>query len=212
MSESVFDRELNLIGAFALAVADAQRSAGEQDLDHVAAAPAALIAVAKYPHESVTFFAPILGLTGSGTVRLFERLAAAGLVQRQPGPDGRTLALALTSSGRRATQRITRARRQAVAHILAPLSDSERRQLTALLETVLPALPQDRTAARHLCRLCDHAACDAAGECPIDLAVTAAGHASYEEERQATPKERGKPRLANAPREGRQRRIRHRGE
>ncbi len=183
MSESVFHRDLNLIGTFALAVADAQRSAGERDLDHVAAAPAALIAVATYPQESVTFFAPILGLTGSGTVRLFERLTAAGLVQRQAGPDGRTLALALTSSGRRATQRITRARRQALAHILAPLSESERRQLTHLLEKVLPALPEDRPAARHLCRLCDHATCDQAGECPIDLALTAAGHSSYEAER-----------------------------
>jgi len=185
MSESVLDRELNLVGAFALAVADAQRSAGERDLDHVAAAPAALIAVAKYPHESVTFFAPILGLTGSGTVRLFERLTAAGLVQRQAGPDGRTLALALTPTGRRAAQRIIDVRRQAVADALAPLSDSERRELGRLLEKVLAALPDGRPAARHLCRLCDHVACDEIGKCPIDLAVTAAGHPSYEDERQA---------------------------
>lgn len=182
MSESVFELELNLVGAFALAVADAQRAAGEQGLDHAAAAPAALVALAKYPHESVTFFVPILGITGSGTVRLFERLTAAGLVERHAGPDGRTLALALTSRGRRAAGRIVGERRQAVAEILAPLSDDERQQLTRLLEKVLPALPEDRSSARHLCRLCDHASCDETGECPIDLAVTAVGHPSYEEE------------------------------
>jgi DNA-binding MarR family transcriptional regulator len=185
MSESVINRELNLVGAFALAVADGQRSASEHAVKHAAAAPAALVALEKYPHESVAFFAPILGLTDSGTVRLYERLTTAGLVKRQPGGNARTLALSLTPTGRRAVQRMRDARRRSIADTLAPLSPAERRQLTSLLEKTLAALPDTRPDARHLCRLCDHAACDETGTCPVDLAVTAAGHPSYEDHRQS---------------------------
>jgi MarR family transcriptional repressor of emrRAB len=175
---------MNLAGAFALAIADAQRQATELAAEHGAAAPAALIALEKYPRESVAFFTPILGLTGSGTVRLFERLTTAGLVQRDAGVDARTLALTLTPKGLEAARRVREARRAAISEALAPLSRTEGEQLTRLLKKILAALPGTRHHARHLCRLCDHLACDETGACPIDLAITAAGHPCYEDRQQ----------------------------
>jgi DNA-binding MarR family transcriptional regulator len=165
----------NLLGALALALSDRQREACEQAAGQGGAAGAVLTAIAQYPGENLGFFEPILGLTSSGIVRLLDRLVGAGLVERRLGADARTRAIHLTASGRAAVEAIQTARRATMTEALTPLCDTERRQLTTLVDKMLAGLTETRLQARQLCRLCDHRHCDDAGRCPIDRAVTAAG-------------------------------------
>jgi MarR family transcriptional regulator, negative regulator of the multidrug operon emrRAB len=173
MNESVIDRLANLLGAASLALADAQRAAVEGASGQAAAAPAALLALDKYPGETVKFFEPILGLTQPGTFRLIDRLVDHGLVRRAPGRDGRTVALDLTAAGRRAAARVARTRAQTMADALAGLDRDELAALERTLETILARFPASRDDARHLCRLCDIEVCKG---CPVDAAATAAGY------------------------------------
>ena len=172
MNESVINRIMNLLGAASLALADAQRAGVERAAGQAAAAPAALLALDKYPGETVRYFVPILGLTQSGTVRLFDRLVQDGLVRRAPGRDGRTVALDLTAAGRRTAARVARARAQTMGDALASLDRDELAALERTLEKILVRFPVNRDDARHLCRLCDIDVCEG---CPVDAAATAAG-------------------------------------
>jgi hypothetical protein len=124
-----------------------------------------------------------VGLTPSGAVRLVDRLAAAGYVERRPGRDGRSVALVLTPSGRRAANKVVAARADAIGGALVELSDDERASLTRISEQLLSAVTTERLAIREssqepgggwLCRLCDFVACGRdQGLCPA--ATTAAG-------------------------------------
>jgi DNA-binding MarR family transcriptional regulator len=117
-----------------------------------------------------------IGLTPSGAVRLVDRLVQVGLVERRPGPDGRSVALVLTSTGKTAARRVLAARSAAVDSLLAGLSPTERASLTNITEKLLGAVTTERLAEREqghdpsggwLCRLCDFDACGRAqGKCP----------------------------------------------
>jgi DNA-binding MarR family transcriptional regulator len=176
MSESVITRLATQLGALALGLADAQRAAVEANVGQTGEAAAALVAISAFPGERVTFFEPILGLTSAGTVRLIGRLEAHGWVERRPGRDARSYALFLTDAGRELTARLQAARQAVLQTALQALDATAREHLEAALPALLAALPGDRSAARRMCRLCDHAVCDGAGACPVDAAVTAAGH------------------------------------
>lgn len=182
MTDAGNDFRSNIFGALLTALSDAQRQACELAAGHEAAAPAALIAIEQYPAEAVRFFEPILGLTSSGTVRLFDRLTTAGLIQRRAGHDARTRAVSLTPAGEVAAESVRLARRSVLAGALSSLSSAETQQLAKITEKMLTSLSGSRIQARRLCRLCDHRCCDNAGRCPVDLAVTAAGYPRYEHE------------------------------
>jgi MarR family transcriptional regulator, negative regulator of the multidrug operon emrRAB len=169
----------NLLGALALAIADRQRSVCDSIVGHGPAAAAALTAIAQYPGETVGFFESILGLTNSGTVRLFDRLTSAGLIDRLPGGDRRARAVSLTAKGRRLAAAVQSARRSASEELLATLSERQRSELTKATETLLAHLTDSRTGARRICRLCDHRHCDDADRCPVDHAASALGEPSY---------------------------------
>jgi DNA-binding MarR family transcriptional regulator len=179
-------RVANQMGALTRYLADHQDAALDAELGLSGEAAAAVVAIDAFPGERVAFFAPILGLTSAGIVRLVARLEARGLVGRQPGPDGRSHALRLTDHGASALSRIHAARRAVLDGALSPLDEDDVRQLERLLDRVLRQLPADRTAARRMCRLCDHDICDAANLCPVDNALTAAGHADWTPPSQAT--------------------------
>ncbi|MBO2452709.1 MarR family transcriptional regulator [Actinomadura barringtoniae] len=167
MSET---RLTNLLGALGLATADLLASEGERTVGRAASAPACLLTIATRPGISIEALRAILGLSQPATVRLVDNLVADGLVTRNPGPDNRTRALALTPEGTsRATQALT-ARHTALETLLEDLDAADRESLTDLLERVLARLPQGRSHARHLCRLCDHQSCETP-YCPIDRAV-----------------------------------------
>jgi hypothetical protein len=61
-------------------------------------------------------------------------------------------------------------RAETLGDLMRALSAEDRRDLTRLLEKMLPALTPDREACDHICRLCELAACPQ-DRCPVELAV-----------------------------------------
>src|SRR4051812_31178859 len=116
-----YNREANVVGAAALALADAMRAAEERGGGHGAAAPAALVALdGLLAGATIGRVARVCGLSHSGAVRLADRLVAGRLLERRRGGDGRAVALVLTPAGRRAAARIRAQREAAVESALAP--------------------------------------------------------------------------------------------
>jgi DNA-binding MarR family transcriptional regulator len=160
--------EVNAFGALALETARRVQEAGERASPHGASAPAALAALHGLAGgESIDALRRIVGLTHSGAVRLVDRLAGAGLVERRVGVDGRSVSLRLTPEGRRAARRILAQREAAIEQVFAPLSPSERTTLTRLHERLLAQLTVTREGRRKVCRLCDVEACGA--DCPTKV-------------------------------------------
>ncbi|MBV9337124.1 MAG: MarR family transcriptional regulator [Solirubrobacterales bacterium] len=177
----------NLLGAWALAVADRVEAATSTAADRGGQAPAALVALHEFAGGgTIEDLRRVLGLTHSAVVRLVDGLVGDGHVTRRPGAgDARSVALILTASGRAAARGILRARARAVEATLAGLPDAQRRSLTALAERLTGDLAELRLEERRrgtpptggwLCRLCDFEACGRpAGRCPAAAraAVTA---------------------------------------
>lgn len=166
-------RDANLLGAVSLAVLDRMSAATRAASGHRGSAPAALAALSTYLEgSSIDALARALGLTHSAAVRLVDRLEAEGLVRRERGEDGRSVAVALTVAGRAAGGDVLREREQALNATLSVLSEAERAELARLHEKLLGGLTTGRAAARTICRLCDPDACGHyRGTCPVTLAA-----------------------------------------
>jgi MarR family transcriptional regulator, negative regulator of the multidrug operon emrRAB len=145
----------NAFGALALAVTDRMHEAMASVAGHGASGPAALVALdGEAGGGSIDTLRRILGITHSGTVRLVDRLAGAGLVERRVGADARAVAVHLTPQGRRMARRVLAAREAALEQVLAPLSAAQRRQLEPLLAAMIGVLGDGR-----ICRSCDATRC-----------------------------------------------------
>ncbi|WP_156771861.1 MarR family winged helix-turn-helix transcriptional regulator [Mycobacterium sp. 1245805.9] len=173
------DREqlINWVAAAALAISDAVYDSLEASTRHDRSAAVALVALADLAHAgSVQSLCSMLGLSHSGCVRIVDRLARDGLVDRAPGADGRTRSLVLTLEGRRLALRLRQARRDAVAATLSDLSGEQGNQLRAISRAIVTTSARDRLERRRrgeppsggwLCRLCDASACGRdIGQCP----------------------------------------------
>jgi DNA-binding MarR family transcriptional regulator len=152
----------NWTGALAMAVgavvAEATGKSGRT-------ATAALLTCSYFPDMTVGELGEVLGLTGSGAVRLVDRLEGAGLVRRLERR-GRSVTLELTGEGERLAQDLQGLRLRAIEGLLSPLTTKEQAQLAGLLDKVLHGSMFGAQRARRICRYCDHARCD--GEaCPI---------------------------------------------
>jgi DNA-binding MarR family transcriptional regulator len=165
----------NVLGALALAVAGqipvtVIRPGGRSD-----SAAAALSALHHFPGEiTVDRLGQVLGLTHSGAVRLLDRLAGAGLVERAPGPDRRSRSVRLTAAGRRAARRVSGGRIAYLTSLLADLSPAETGALHELLGRVMGQVVEHKQGGAWICRLCDLQACGrAAGRCPAANAAAA---------------------------------------
>jgi MarR family transcriptional repressor of emrRAB len=157
--------EVNAFGALALELARRVQEAGERASPHGASVPAALAALHGLgAGQSIDGLRRVVGLTHSGAVRLVDRLAAAGLLERRVGADQRSVALQLTPEGRRAARRVLAQREAAIEQVLAPLAPSERAALVRLHERLLGELAPTAAARRRVCRLCDVDACGR--DCP----------------------------------------------
>jgi DNA-binding MarR family transcriptional regulator len=160
MSHAYDARDANLLGAFGLAVADrlADTTASE-----------ALVALhGRRAGSSIDALAAVTGLTHSGTVRLVDRLASAGLVERRRGADQRSVALYLTPPGRRQARSVLAERGAAMHSLLTLLTDDQRSLLTAVADDLLRELGAEPDAERRLCRLCDLESCGRSrGDCPV---------------------------------------------
>jgi DNA-binding MarR family transcriptional regulator len=163
----------NVVGALALVLADRMTDEVGAAAAQAPSGAAALSALRHFlpADPTVDLVRQVLGLTHSGTVRLVDRLEAAGQVRRRPGEDGRSTAVQLTAAGRRAADRVTAARGSVLQDALAVLDPAEREQLEDLAGRVLVGLRRGPGATRWTCRLCDTTACGRlAGECPVAAA------------------------------------------
>jgi len=163
-------RDLNLLGAWSLVVADAVRAGAEAAVGGGGAAPAALVTIAAFPGQSMEELRQTLELSQPGTLRLVERLTGEDLVERQHTPDVRGAGLVLTAPGRRVVKRLLGGREQVLTSLLGALAPDERRQLAALVEKALWARAAEGRDPRHVCRVCDRDVCD---RCPVDRGLVA---------------------------------------
>lgn len=152
----------NWIGALACAVHDLRTQANARVGDTDAAA---VLTCSYFPGTTVGELGEVLALTGSGAVRLVDRLERADLVARQ-ARRGHTVTLGLTGRGRRAAESLQAHRLDAIESLLSALSAAEQDQLAVLVAKVLRQADLNREEARRTCRYCDHRRCD--GEaCPV---------------------------------------------
>lgn len=146
-------------------VLDQLTDAPEPDSDD-----AAVNVLAHQPGISITALAGQLGLSHSATVRLIDRLQAAGLVERRP-TTGRRLAVVLTRNGQNRAQALRDRRRHLLDHALAGLDPDQIQNLTHLLARIGGTLARTQRDADRACRHCDQTRCLAAG-CPIEHATS----------------------------------------
>jgi DNA-binding MarR family transcriptional regulator len=163
-------RDINLVGALALAISDSITAATAAATKAAAAetgpAAAALMLVAHLPGMSIDALRTGVSLSHPGAVRLVDRLEAAGLIERRAcRGDGRRVALHLTPEGEAAAATIAQDRVKAVAGALAALPEAEQARFARTCETLLTALVGGPADALRICRLCDDRVCD---NCPVE--------------------------------------------
>jgi MarR family transcriptional repressor of emrRAB len=169
----VADRLAQLLGVLSLSATDRFRTAVEGSLGRGGAHAGALVHLDAHPGGSVQSLADVLAISQPAAVKLVDRLAADGLVERRAGPDRRTGSLVPTEAGREAAARILAERATELDGVLAVLDASEREQLVPLLEKLVAGLAEDRPSALTACRLCDRDSCCGEGgtECPLQHTV-----------------------------------------
>jgi DNA-binding MarR family transcriptional regulator len=168
-----WNRSANLLGALSLVVADRTSDAVGDAAGRSETSAAALSALYHFLElPTVDLLRRVLGLTSSGTVRLLDRLEEAGFVKRGAGPDGRSTLVSLTPAGRRAGQRVTKARAEVLLSTLEVLTPAERTTLEDLVSRMLVGMMRGPGATRWMCRLCDTQTCNRApGACPVTSAA-----------------------------------------
>jgi DNA-binding MarR family transcriptional regulator len=167
------DQTANLLGALSLMIADRMADAMADAGGRPESAAAALCALLHFlDRPAVDLLRQVLGLTSSGTVRLVDRMAESGYVERGPGGDGRSTSVTLTQAGQAAAHRVAAARAGVLEDALAGLPHGDRDELRRILGTMLVGLMRGPGAVRWMCRLCDTGACrGAAGGCPVGNAA-----------------------------------------
>jgi DNA-binding MarR family transcriptional regulator len=159
----------NVVTAWALSLHDeleavaGQLGVGVRDI-------AAVTLVASHPEVPVDWLRARIGLSQPGTVRLLDRLSAAGLVRRS-AREGRTVRLAVTPAGQALLARWTRQRDQAVHRLTSGLTGGQQAELAGLLALTLSTPGRPRAQADLTCRTCDWPACG--DDCPVDRSVRA---------------------------------------
>jgi DNA-binding MarR family transcriptional regulator len=163
-------RTANLLGALAVAINDRLGEATAATAGRSAMTPAALVTLYNTPGASIGELARVLSLSHPGAVRLVDRLADDGFVERHSATDGRVVVLHLTAKGRRVAQRVLGSRAGVLDGAIQSLSPADRDVLERLVGDLLGAITRDADEADHTCRLCDEASCPLA-DCPVECAV-----------------------------------------
>lgn len=130
-------------------------------------AASALALIAHMPGLSIRMLSIGVGLSHAATVRLVDRLAAEGLVERREHfTDGRTRSLYLTAAGKVASDEVLSSRDEVIAEGLSILSPDELRVLCDdIAERVLRHRLENLEHSYRICRLCCYEGCT---NCPID--------------------------------------------
>ena len=107
-------------------------------------------------------------MSSSGAVRLLDRLAESGYIERVPGADRWSTAIVLTDAGRLAAEEVCRARAGVLDRATATLSRAERAEFDRLAGKMLVGMMRGPGAVRWICRLCDTGICRGSpGGCPV---------------------------------------------
>jgi DNA-binding MarR family transcriptional regulator len=157
-----------MLGGLAVAIGDSV-AAGTR--------AAALVALDSHPGQSVTQLSRALGRSHSATVRLVGGLERDELIERQPGDDARSVALALTSAGAAAAGAVRLSRAATLDALVTALSGPEVARLEPLLERLLAASAADADSRWRTCRLCEESRCENDRRCPVDEAAPRPGPA-----------------------------------
>lgn len=160
----------NLLGALALVVTDRLEASLDDAVGRSPSAATMLSALDQFlDAPRIERLAQVLGLSQSGAVRLVDRLARDGYVRRTPGADGRSVAVQLTASGRRAARKVRERRLVLLDEVMSCLSDDDRAALASLAGQLLVSMMREPGATRWTCRLCDLEACGRpVGLCPLE--------------------------------------------
>lgn len=160
------ERRRNLLGAFALALADRIRSDVEAASGLNLEAAAALATVAQQPGGNVEGLRQAIGRSHSATVRIVDRLVETGLIERRPADRGPAVALTATAAGRDRAREMLAARARAIDAVLATLDPASAAAIDTILETGLSGLAE-LPAGVTVCRLCDKGVCRAGADCAV---------------------------------------------
>ncbi len=159
-------RLANLLGALAVGISDRIRLAAAEKTSMGGEAAAALIVIGHMVGLSIDQLGRILKLSHPGTVRVVDRLVAAGLAERKAAlSDRRVLALHLTPAGETERSAVLEGRRLAIFTVMEHVSPEDYPVLEQLVAKMLVGLPSDATSAMSVCRFCNQQACAA---CPMD--------------------------------------------
>ncbi|MEM7119994.1 MAG: MarR family transcriptional regulator [Pseudomonadota bacterium] len=115
----------------------------------------ALVILGSAPGMTVRGLERQLGLSQSATVRLVDRLQAAGHVVRRQGRDKRELALFLSALGEDCCERLLTARQNVLAMLTANFDKDERRLLQDMIDRLFPLLDNDDMDVDQRCRTWD---------------------------------------------------------
>lgn len=159
-------RTENLLGALAVLVSDELNSPSCPPALAGATARAMLNAIGQYPDSSIEVLREAVALSHPAAVRTVSGLVDAGLVEKKAGSDKRSVALALTPSGRREASRLRMVRKRLLERIVGRLDTDERNVFEGLLIKILWNETRDASHAMQLCRFCDDKPCLKAG-CPV---------------------------------------------
>ncbi|HLJ62624.1 MAG TPA: MarR family transcriptional regulator [Stellaceae bacterium] len=159
-------RTANLLGALANEIAGRLERHGKNHSNETSSAAAALNVLAFYEGCSNGTLSRALGLSHPATVRLVDKLEAAGLVRSQTGVDKRSVALTLTHRGRKRARAVVHERSLLLDGMIKVLTPAQRQQLDAIAETLLKSMMREAGDADYICRLCDDMECPPE-ECPV---------------------------------------------
>jgi DNA-binding MarR family transcriptional regulator len=165
-------RTANLLGALAGEVSNRLERLLKNHPNQTDSAAAALNTIALYEGCSNPQLSQTLRLSHPATVRLVDKLAVEGAVERRGTDDKRAVALYLTKRGRARAKAILVSRCEALRDIVSPLSVREREQLSKLMEKLLRPMVATVSDGDYICRLCDSVACPPEN-CPVHTAAIA---------------------------------------
>lgn len=160
----------NILGALALLIQDRVESLWQSALDLSPMAAAALVQIDNEPGSSIEGVAGRIGLTHSATVRVIDKLAERGLVEKDRArQDARAQSLKLGKAGKRTVQELHAARNRVTDDLLSGLGAHQRQALEGAISTILHRTVEPGREADVTCRVCDDRRCSP-DLCPIRVA------------------------------------------